>query len=45
MGLTIAATGVAGAFAGPAGSWAVAGLGLCAVLLAKAAAVARQQRA
>ena len=45
MGLTIAATGVAGAFAGPAGSWAVAGLGLCIVLLAKAAAVARQQRA
>ena len=43
MGLTIAATGVAGAFAGPAGSWAVAGLGLCAVLLAQAAAVARRQ--
>ena len=44
MGLTIAATGVVGAFAGPAGSWAVAGLGLCAVLLAEAAAVARRQR-
>ena len=44
-GLTLAATGVVGAFAGPAGSWAVAGLGLCAVLLAEAAAVARQQRA
>ena len=44
MGLTLAATGVAGAFAGPAGCWAVAGLGLCAVLLAQAAAVARRQR-
>jgi hypothetical protein len=43
-GLTIAATGVAGAFAGPAGSWAVAGLGLCAVLLGQAAATARRQR-
>jgi hypothetical protein len=42
-GLTLAATGIAGAFAGPAGSWAVAGLGLCIILLAKAAAVARQQ--
>jgi hypothetical protein len=44
VGLGLAATGVAGAFAGPAGSWAVAGLGLCAVLLGKAAAVARRQR-
>ena len=44
MGLALVATGVAGAFAGPAGSWAVAGLGLCAVLLGKAAAVARRQR-
>jgi hypothetical protein len=44
-GLALAATGAAGAFAGPAGSWLVAGLGLCAVLLAEAAAVARQQRA
>ena len=43
VGLTLAATGVAGAFAGHAGSWAVAGLGLCAVLLAQAAAVARRQ--
>jgi hypothetical protein len=42
-GLAIAATGAAGAFAGPAGSWAVAGVGLCAVLLGKAAAVARRQ--
>jgi hypothetical protein len=45
MGLAVAAVGVVGAFAGPAGSWAVAGVGLCAVLLGKAAAVARQQRA
>jgi hypothetical protein len=44
MGLALAATGLAGAFAGPAGSWAVAGVGLCAVLLGKAAAVARRQR-
>jgi hypothetical protein len=43
-GLAIAATGVVGAFAGPAGSWAVAGVGLCAVLLGQAAAVARRQR-
>ncbi len=43
-GLAIAATGVAGAFAGPAGSWAVAGVGLCAVLLGQAASVARRQR-
>src|ERR1700735_269704 len=44
MGLALVATGVAGAFAGPAGSWAVAGVGLCAVLLGKATAVARRQR-
>jgi hypothetical protein len=44
MGLVIAATGVAGAFAGPAGSWAVAGVGLCAALLGRAAVIARRQR-
>jgi hypothetical protein len=44
MGLAVAAVGVVGAFAGPAGSWAVAGVGLCAVLLGKAVAVARRQR-
>jgi hypothetical protein len=44
MGLSIAAIGVVGAFAGPAGAWAVAGVGLCAVLLADAAAIARRQR-
>jgi hypothetical protein len=43
-GLAVAATGVVGAFAGPAGSWAVAGVGLCAVLLGKAAAIAWRQR-
>jgi len=43
-GLAVAAVGVVGAFAGPAGAWAVAGVGLCAVLLGKAAAVAWRQR-
>ena len=37
-GLGVAVVGVAGLFAGPAGSWAVAGVGLCAVLLGRAAA-------
>jgi hypothetical protein len=45
IGLAVAAVGVVGAFAGPAGSWAVAGVGLCAVLLGKAAAIAWRQRA
>jgi hypothetical protein len=44
-GLGVAAVGVAGLFAGPAGAWAVAGAGLCAVLLARAAAIAWRQRA
>ncbi len=43
-GLAVAATGAAGAFAGPAGAWLVAGAGLCAVLLGNAAAVAWRQR-
>ena len=43
-GLAVAAVGVVGAFAGPVGAWAVAGVGLCAVLLVKAAAVAWRQR-
>jgi hypothetical protein len=43
-GLAVAVVGTAGAFAGPAGAWAVAGVGLCAVLLGKAAAVAWRQR-
>ena len=44
-GLAIVALGVVGAFAGPAGSWAVAAVGLCAVLLGNAAAIVWQQRA
>jgi hypothetical protein len=44
-GLAVAAVGGVGAFAGPAGAWAVAGVGLCAVLLGNAAAIARRQRA
>jgi hypothetical protein len=44
-GLAVAAVGVVGAFAGPVGAWAVAGVGLCAVLLGKAAAIAWQRRA
>ena len=43
-GLAVAVVGVAGAFAGPVGAWAVAGVGLCAVLLGSAAAVAWRQR-
>jgi hypothetical protein len=43
-GLALAAAGAIGAFAGPAGAWAVAGVGLCAVLLARSVAIARQQR-
>jgi hypothetical protein len=42
-GLAVAAIGIGGALAGPAGSWAVAGAGLCAVLLAKAVTTARRQ--
>ena len=44
-GTAVAAVGAAGLLAGPAGAWAVAGLGLCAVLLGSAAAIARRQRA
>jgi hypothetical protein len=43
--LAAAVVGVLGLFAGPAGAWAVAGVGLCLVLLATAAVTARQQRA
>jgi hypothetical protein len=42
-GLAVAAAGAVGAFAGPAGSWAVAAAGLCAVLLGNAAAIAWRQ--
>lgn len=44
-GLGVAVTGVAGLFASQAGSWAVAGVGLCVTLLGTAAAVAWRQRA
>ena len=43
-GLAVAVVGVVGAFAGPADAWAVAGVGLCAVLGGKAVAVAWRQR-
>ena len=43
-GLAVTVIGVAGLFAGPAGSWAVAGLGLCALMLGHAAAVAWRRR-
>jgi hypothetical protein len=43
--LTIAVVGIAGLFAGPAGAWLVAGVGICVVLLGTAAVVARRQRA
>jgi hypothetical protein len=43
--LAVAIVGIAGLFAGPAGAWLVAGVGICAGLLGTAAVVARQQRA
>ena len=43
--LAVAAVGIAGLFAGPAGAWAVAGVGLFLVLLGTAAVIARRQRA
>ena len=44
-GLAVAAVGAIGLLAGPAGAWAVAGVGLCAVLLGNAAAIAWRRRA
>ena len=44
IGIAVAAVGAVGTFAGPAGSWAVAGVGLCLVLLGSAAAIAWRQR-
>ncbi len=44
-GLAIVVIGIVGAFAGPAGSWAVAAVGLCLMLLGSAAAIAWRQRA
>lgn len=45
IGIAIVVIGIVGAFAGSAGSWAVGAVGLCAVLLANAVAVARNQHA
>jgi hypothetical protein len=45
VGLALVVIGIVGAFAGPAGAWAVAGVGLCLVLLGSAAAIAWPQRA
>jgi hypothetical protein len=42
-GLAIVVIGIVGAFAGPAGAWAVAAVGLCVMLLGSAAAIAWQQ--
>ena len=44
-GLVIVVIGIVGAFAGPAGAWAVAAAGLCVMLLGSAAAIAWQRRA
>jgi hypothetical protein len=44
-GLAIVVIGIVGAFAGPAGAWAVAAVGLCLLLLGNAAAIAWPQRA
>jgi len=43
-GLAVAVVGAVGAFAGPAGAWAVAGLGLFIVFVGNAAATAWAQR-
>ncbi len=42
--LGVAAVGAVAAFAGPAGAWLVAGVGLCAVLLGSAAIIVWRQR-
>jgi len=44
-GLAVAAVGVAGLFAGSAGAWLVAAVGLCAIFIVRAAINARQRRA
>ena len=44
VGLAVAVVGAAAAFAGPAGAWAVAGVGLFVVLLSTAAVIEWQQR-
>jgi hypothetical protein len=42
-GLSLLVIGIVGAFAGAAGSWAVAAVGLCVMLLARAAVITWQQ--
>jgi len=42
-GLAVAAVGAVGAFAGPAGAWAIAGVGLCAALLGSAVVITWRQ--
>jgi hypothetical protein len=44
-GVAILVIGIVGAFAGPAGAWAVAAVGLCVMLLGSAAVAWQQQRA
>ena len=44
VGLAIVVIGIVGAFAGPAGAWAVAAVGLCVMLLGSAAAITWQRR-
>jgi len=43
-GLAVAVTGAVALSAGPAGAWAVAGVGLCVTLLGYAAVIVWQQR-
>lgn len=45
VGAAVTVTGIAGLFAEPAGSWLVAGVGLCVTMLGLAAATVWQQRA
>jgi hypothetical protein len=44
IGLAVAVTGAVALSAGPAGAWAVAGVGLCVTLLGHAAVIVWQQR-
>ena len=43
-GLAVAVTGAVALSAGPAGAWAVAGVGLCVTLLGQAAVIVWQRR-
>jgi hypothetical protein len=43
-GIAVIVLGIAGAFAGPAGSWAVDAVGLCVILLGNAGAIAWRRR-